>query len=503
MRWLVLIGILVSSSIAAPPPAREKPATNLEGIADWSAVLPFADAIKSSRRFGSAEKPWDQSARIDARGWPVGNKDVGLVIFADQRGIAGRYELSFTGKGHVESIHGPSKIEDLDYDPSKNQTRASVVIPESERPISLFLSFTELGEDGLKDLQLIRPVARRGSFDLRFIELLQHFSAVRFMDWGHTNGSMVKDWGSRPLPEDQRYAGKKGVPLEVQIELAHQAGVDAWFCMPHLADDDYVRKAAELVCDTLDEKRHVYIELSNECWNGMFDQARWCAEQGKQVGLSDNPYQAQLRFYSQRAVEICRIWQEVFQAKGQEGRLTRVMATQAANPWVSEQVLTWQDAHKEVDALAVAPYFGGEFGRPQTAAMVARMSPEALIDGLREKSLGEAVPAMLQQQKEWADKYNLALLAYEGGQHLAGHGGAENNEKLVELFIGTNRHPGMRELYKDYIGLWNKTVDDPASEKIFWFSLSSKHSKWGSWGLIDSLPPDPGKHPKWAAVVGK
>src|SRR5262245_18033506 len=99
--------------------------------------------------------------------------------------------------------------------------------------------------------------------------------------------------------------------------------------MPHLADDEFVREFAKLVKKTLDGKRKVYLEYSNEVWNAGFKQAHHAAEQGKKEGLSNNAYQAQLFWYSKRSVEIFKIWEDEL---GKD-RLVRVLAAQAANSW--------------------------------------------------------------------------------------------------------------------------------------------------------------------------
>ena len=64
-RLLATICLLLPAPAA---PAAPQFGTNLEGIADWAAVLPFADAIKSARNFGSAEPPWDEKTAPDAAG---------------------------------------------------------------------------------------------------------------------------------------------------------------------------------------------------------------------------------------------------------------------------------------------------------------------------------------------------------------------------------------------------------------------------------------------------
>ena len=88
------------------------------------------------------------------------------------------------------------------------------------------------------------------------------------------------------------------------IDLCNRLQVDPWFCIPHLADDDYVRQFATMVRERLDPKLKVYVEHSNEVWNGQFAQARYAKEEGRRLGLSDNDFQAQLYYHSMRSVQI-------------------------------------------------------------------------------------------------------------------------------------------------------------------------------------------------------
>jgi hypothetical protein len=132
---------------------------------------------------------------------------------------------------------------------------------------------------------------------------------------------------------------------------------------------------AELVKERLDKGRSVYLEYSNEVWNNQFEQARYAREQGLALGLSRDGSEAQLRFYSRRSIEVFRIWRDVF--KSQRSRIVRVLATQSANPWSSEVVLGWNDAHDDADVLAIAPYFGGSlsaaaWGAPRPASVFPR-----------------------------------------------------------------------------------------------------------------------------------
>ena len=99
----------------------------------------------------------------------------------------------------------------------------------------------------------------------------------------HTNGSEIRTWDDRPKPDDATFS-KKGVALEVMIDLCNRQQADAWFCMPHLADDDYVRNFARTVKEQLDPSRKVYVEYSNEVWNSQFPQTRLQLGEGQATG---------------------------------------------------------------------------------------------------------------------------------------------------------------------------------------------------------------------------
>ena len=78
-----------------------------------------------------------------------------------------------------------------------------------------------------------------------FLARWASLSTIRFMDWMDTNGSPVDTWESRPRIDDATWT-VRGAPLEIMIELCNRLGANPWFCMPHRADDDYVRRTGQL-----------------------------------------------------------------------------------------------------------------------------------------------------------------------------------------------------------------------------------------------------------------
>jgi hypothetical protein len=100
------------------------------------------------------------------------------------------------------------------------------------------------------------------------------------MDWADTNLSNITTWNDRrPYDHATQQSGdfKNGVAPEYLIELCNELDSDAWLNMPHGADDTYVRNLATLVRDTLEPGRKVYVEWSNETWNGGygFESSAW------------------------------------------------------------------------------------------------------------------------------------------------------------------------------------------------------------------------------------
>jgi hypothetical protein len=327
-------------------------------------------------------------------------------------------------------------------------------------------------------------------FHPEFLARWKGFQVFRFMDWARTNGSKVETWAERPTP-DLHSQAVKGVAPEYMIQLCNQLGVDPWFCMPHRADDDFVRRFARLAREKLEPSRKVYLEYSNECWNGQFEQARYCRDMGQKLGLSQNSFEGQLRYYSQRSVEVFSIWEEVF---GGKERLVRVLATQSANAWTGKTVMDWKEAHKHADAVAIAPYFGHRWGNPKTAEKVAAMSVDELVAAL-EQDVAETKNHVSAYAAE-AKQRGLRLVAYEGGQHLAGFGGAENDDRLIRLFQAANRHPRMKDLYSKDLENWRE-----AGGGLYCvFSSMGLYSKWGSWGLLEHTGQDLKSAPKYQAI---
>jgi hypothetical protein len=497
---LGMIALLVFSSIAfgAAPNENSSLGINLAGVTYWSSEIVFVDLFRHSQTFQSQApgKGYAQGGPLDLtpNGWVRSLRHDGqfadsIVLSRPKPGYpAGVYTCLYEGQGKIEFAYGTKVV-------SQQPGRILVDVKQDQNLLTLRITQTDPA-DPVRNIRMILPgfetTYQDQPFHPDFLKRWEKFKVLRFMDMQRTNNSEQMNWSDRPTPQMQTQGGEAGVALEYLIQLANTLDADPWFCLPHQATDDYVRRFAEMVKARLQPNLKIYIEYSNECWNGIFSQARYCRDKGKALGLSDNDFQAQLRYYSKHSVEIFGIWESVF---GGPERLVRVLAAQSANPWTSEQVMDFENACQHADVLAIAPYFGNALGDPRTQDDVARMTVEQVLDKCAEyiRENNKTIAA----QAQAAQKRGLCLVAYEAGQHLVGHGGAENNKPLEDLFRAANRHPRMKALYLDYLAGWKANGGTLA----VLFSSMGTWSKWGSWGLMEYHGQPAAEAPKYQAVV--
>jgi hypothetical protein len=502
---IVLLALLMSVGTGAAGEKAGKPnensafGINLGGVTYWSTEIIFVDLFKHSQTWKSQApgKKYAQGGELTLSkdGWIETLADNGQ--FADSiilssingRYPGGVYTCLYDGQGQLKFAYGTSVVD-------QKPGRIKVQVKPEQNLLTLGITKTD-PKDPVRNIRFILPgfedTYNKQPFHPDFLKRWEKFKVLRFMDFQKTNNSSQTNFSDRPTPAMQTQGGRGGVALEYMIQLANTLDADPWFCIPHLATDDYIREFAKMVKRQLKPNLKIYIEYSNECWNSMFGQARYCKDRGKELGLSDNDYQAQLRYYSKRSVQIFKLWEKVF---GGPKRLVRVLAAQSANPWTSEQVMDFEAAHKQADVLGIAPYFGHALGNPRTQGETVKMSVDEVLsacEGYIEKN-----NKTIAKQAEMAAERGLRLIAYEGGQHLVGHGGAENNKTMEELFHAANRHPRMKQLYLEYLAGWKQA----GGTMMAIFSSTGRYSKWGSWGIMEYHGKPIAEAPKYQAVIG-
>lgn len=481
-----------------PAPGKTSLSMNLAGPADWSSELPFVDMFRYSRPWISQQegKAWGQGPKldIDEHGWvrklPPNAWAETVITSLNGHYPGGNYTVLYDGKGRIEFNEVATIL---------SQTPGRMVIRVDPKRGSWFLRLRETQPaNPVRNIRLIMPghekTYRTDPFRPEFLRRWKGVSCLRFMDWMGTNNSTIEKWEDRPRLDDASWA-VKGIPAEILVSLANRIGADAWFCMPHRADDGYVRNFAKLVKASLRPSIRAYVEYSNEVWNSGFQQCEYAGKMGLAAKIGEKPWDAGWRFYARRSTQMFKIWERVF---GGSKQLVRVMATQSVNPYISEQELNFEGAAKHTDALAIAPYFGftpSPESKPSSEE-VSKWNLDQVFRHVESISLPEAFKAM-DDQKKCADKYGIALIAYEGGQHLVGVAGGENNDRLTELFLAANRDPRMGHVYTRYLDHW-KIVGGGMFGN---FSSIGGWSKWGSWGLMEFEDENPANSPKLSAVA--
>lgn len=339
-------------------------------------------------------------------------------------------------------------------------------------------------------------------FHPTFLNELKHYGVLRGMVMQETPSNNYTNWNDRPKPSDARWANQpNAMPFELLIHYANLANTDPWINIAAKVDDDYVRKMAKYVKANLNKKRRVYLEYYDEAWNrwgGYAYGGNYMEKMAvKRWPKTKDKYQVLLNWYGMRTSQICKIFKDVF--AGEANRVQCTMNSQAANPWVSDQMLGCplhladggEVCANNIDYLGIAPYFGGYLGNAKTTSEVANWTLEQMFQeftqgGVYSQSkkhqggaLAEAKRWMI-NSKKIADKYGVKLAAYEGGQHLmvlAGDG-QPDRKKLINLFIKANRDPRMYNMYMRHLKDWKEI----GGTLFVAFESVAKYGNSGSWG---------------------
>lgn len=370
----------------------------------------------------------------------------------------------------------------------------------------------------------VGAVAGDDPWNPQFLQDIQPFQSLRFMDWGAVNNSQRSQWSER-IKKDNPV--QTTVAYEWMIDLCNRSRADLWLCLPHLSVDrtlgdrpaDYALRLALLVKTGVDmggvdlvplldrlavltaddlvraggirtsaplnPGLRVYFEYSNETWNGMFKQARYACAEGSALGLNPDPkpnekgedWTAGYRFHAWAALRVFRAVDLVFGSESP--RVVKVLATHTASTFVTRQHLevmasrTWNPWGVKATAIASAPYFGHKVDGADAAA-VAQLR-EAIDRSSRQSA----------EQAELARGAGLRLIAYEGGQHVG------RNADVI------NRDTAMFELYGAYLAEMAKYFDHFSH-----YCHVGQAGPKGAWGALERTGQPLAEAHKHRALVG-
>lgn len=363
--------------------------------------------------------------------------------------------------------------------------------------------------------QDVRNVTGDNPWNPQFLKEIKIYRSLRFMDWDNTNNSPRAKWSERPRKDA---ASQNPVAYEWMIDLCNRNQSDLWVTLPHkcitrnsgdapsdyalrvciltktgvdmgttslkplldrlatMTAEDLIKSGGRPTCEPLDPKCKLYIEYSNETWNGGFKQSHYCCDEGSALGLDENRWTAGFRFHAWAAIRIFRAADLVFGPDS--GRVVKVLATQSANSWIAGQHQTVMADPKlnpwsvKATAIATAPYFGHKV--PGDADDTTAQLREAIKKSGRDSAKHKAI----------AGEAGLRLITYEGGQH------------VVKQARAINLHPDMFALYQEYLREMAKYYDH-----FCHYAHVGQAGSGGAWGCIEFTGQDIAKAHKYRALV--
>ena len=508
------------------------------GVPEFMGDALFVDALRNTPGFRDLNT-W-ALVPTDAQGWPLSVADgqpVVAPLFGEHGAPhfpSGPYVLLYEGTGTVEVW-----AEGASFGPVEEQAdgsfRVAVNLDPSQFPPeedALLAIMTSSASDPVRNVRFILPgfeaTYATQPFNPHVLDKWRRYGLVRPMHpqsfWDFPDTELVPDvdWADRMQPNDFRHGRRWS--YEAMIDLANALDADLWLSVPHTATLAYTAEMARLVSERLESERSVFIEFANECWNAYSNTHVYASEQGVAANLypADAPgdvYQAGLRWCAVQTVEHTNRFRDVFAETQSADRVVRVMGGFIGNPWLyvhldddgglegalyESRANTGRPAHLDVDAIAVATYFGGELGSeentPYTASwtlddVFAYFSAGTVPAGTPTEELDGGVPGTVAMVQQWSDDtagLGLELLAYEGGPHLVTLGSPE----VDALYVQALRDPRMADLMVQLLdgaqqaGLTRHTLFVSAEPLI-------EDLPWARFGFVEHGLADPAQAWRW------
>lgn len=409
-------------------------------------------------------------------------------------------------------------------------------------PLAYAEEAADCGAGTFASFEQIYPSQR---FHPLLLQDLSIYRALRFMQFQAViDDTTSSPWAERSQLDDAIWGNSYNYspPQEVIFELSNAVMADPWVNMPHWADDAYVAAFAQLALEQLDPSLKIYVEYVNEVWNTAYpydiygQQIQGWAEQ-RWPGGEQSGYTKRMNWVGMRSAQMCAVWKNVWGA--QSDRVQCVMPG-APWSWAAAEALacplyaaegTVENCAGQMDAMAIAPYFGGYFNdNPEADGgyrdqlygwtqlpdggltnVFHELRTGALLD--HQYSQDGALPAIsyvITDNMSVAQQYDLQLVAYEGGQHMTPVSplgtscsewnhvpGCDTYYPIQNLFITANRDARMGLMYTDYLNRWREL-----GGTLFMHYLSHQlpHGQYGAWGAQEYAGQPAEEAPKYRAM---
>ncbi|TSJ78532.1 InlB B-repeat-containing protein [Rariglobus hedericola] len=535
---LTFSGDLSLQAVFEPVPAPAMAVgTNLTQPKDWVSNYPFTDLFSQMRVWltathdgsgGAFATGFSAEIPVNADGWPT------QVPFLSSTGVlqdvhtlltaglpeSGTYLLTWEGEGTFKIDVQNNQVGGTRYQATLTPTSTKPGTFHGDRRAILAIRITSSNPaNPLRNIRIIRPGYATTYTTDRLHAGLQNrlvefgCSALRFMDWGGTNGSELITWSQRTRPAT--YVQTRDVAFEHMITTCNLQQADMWVCVPHKADDTFITNLARLirygsdgvnpytsvqtnpVYPPLDPGLRVFIEYSNETWNTDFAQTSYAITQGTALGYGVNSGD---KFVAHRSAEIWTLFDAVF--TGQSNRVVRVLATQAANTVVTTRRLAalsdpainpnlaWPDV------LAFAPYYGKNY--TPTDITANGYPTEADLEAVADSSI-EVQRTQTAAHWNMCRSAGLQLVCYEGGQHYSGRYAALSDSTLSARFHDYFVSPAIYDDYLNYMDMLK--VGHVSLFVHFAFIQRYDPTKAAWWTILDELDTPTNQSPRYQALL--
>ncbi len=505
----------ITANFASNPATLMTIGMNLGGIEDWATDWVFVDQFKMARTWLTrtvGRYDWESNKQseipLDANGWPLyipftasdGNQQYVHTIAPAY--VAGNYTVIVDGVGQIQFKNAASAT----FNPAGGTNTYTINVPSgTQGPDALLIEIHQsLVSDPIRNLRVIMPgfetIYQTQPFHPLHLEHLLPFTALRFMDWGKTNASPLVSWSDRTTPNTYTQTHPQGTALEYMAQLANTLKKDPWICIPHRADDNYIRQTARLLRDTVDPNLKIYVEYSNETWNSAFEQTTYVQDMGQSLALDPDRWTAGQKYCSLRSIQIWEIFNDEF---ADDSRLIKVMATQSS--WTAITNIRFDALNSPAinpnymmpDCLAIAPYFGKIYSPADIPPAVPNYpTVDEILQTIAPAEINN-VRAYVVAQKAIADTQGARLVCYEAGQHFVGLYEAVNDDTLTTILVSANRDSRMYDRYIEYLNMLKTNGVDMCSN----FSFVGSPSKWGSWGVLEYQDQLIDQAPKYRALL--
>ena len=505
---------------------------NANEIFEQDSSIPFVDLMRVATPFHenircrAKDKPCLTSAKVeyDKTGWPKKlNGGTAGVFFLRNVQLAalpsGEFSVLYDGEGKLEYLHN------VDVVSQKPGIDKITFTERADGFMTAALKIVESNPDKpLRNIRILMPggichdnpykqVAGKSAckgdstylsfekhyakilFNPDYLNFMKDFSVIRFMPMSGITRNAHTSWDKRPTMDEPTWGGiygSRGAPLEVQIELANRLKADPWLNVPHGADDDYITKFATYVHDKLSPKLMPHIEYTNEAWNSNFVHNEYMQKMGIAEKLDQDALMAGYKYYAKRSVEFFKIWEDVY---GGHEKLVRIIGGWDTRPDISGIILAYNDTYKSVDAIAIAPYVGGNIRGFRESKHV-----DDIFHLLTDKKSYRSLPKImheLDKHAKLAKDFGVSLIAYEGGQGLVDWAAKDYTKHPNPLFFAANRDARMGKLYKSLYSQWRKM----GAGLFVAFTAPRTCNAHGCWGLKEHIRQDVDDAPKHKATL--